>query len=82
MGERTVDCSIKHVDITNNSRQIVHRCGMQLHATDRDRHTANSVRRDKDESSVMGDNASAYMRALQRHEVSSTWVMHGDELQA
>ncbi len=82
MGEKNDACSIEHVDTTHNSCQILHRCGMQLHAADTDRHGANSGRRDKDKSFAMGDNASAHMKALQRHDMSSTWVTHSDELQA
>ena len=55
---------------------------MQLCAADTDRHVANSGRRDKDKSFAMGDNASAYMKALQCHDMSSRWVTHSDQLQA
>ncbi len=48
---------------------------MQLCAADTDRHSANFSSRDKDKSIAMGDNASAYVEALQRYDMSSR--LHG-----
>ncbi len=80
MGERNSGCSTEHVDITD------YRClfctGVECSSVDTYRHSANSVRRDNEFSSAMRDSASAYTRALQRNDMSSTWVIHSDELQA
>jgi len=62
MGERNSGCSTEHVDITD------YRClfctGVECSSADTYRHSANSVRRDKEFSSAMRDNASAYTSAM------------------